>query len=48
MNMTEERRRLLLELCGDQVENITIDDAEWIAEQWVAEIEYPYHALTNR
>lgn len=43
MNMTEKRRQTLLELCGTQLERITLDDAEWICEQWWSEIEYPYH-----
>lgn len=28
----------MLEICGDQLEGVTLDDAEPIAEQWVAEI----------
>lgn len=36
--MTTQRRQVLLEMCGDQLENITLDDAEWICEQWLCEI----------
>lgn len=36
--MTPGRRQTLLEICGDQLESIELDDAEWIAEQWQAEI----------
>lgn len=38
VNMTASRRQTLLEMCGTQLENITLDDAEWICEQWMAEI----------
>jgi hypothetical protein len=38
VNMTEQRRQVLWEIVNDQMEGIEKADAEWVCEQWVAEV----------
>ena len=38
MNMTPQAKRTLWEIINDQLEGVDCEDAEWVCEQWVAEI----------
>ena len=38
MNMTPKALATLWAIVNDQVEGVGEDDAEWVCEQWVAEI----------
>ena len=38
VNMTPQAKWTLWEIINDQVEGVELEDAEWVCEQWVAEI----------
>ena len=41
MNMSDERLNTLWAMVNDQAEGISREDAEYLAEQWWAEVEWP-------
>lgn len=45
MNMTAERLQTLWEMVNDQMEGVEKEDAEFVCEQWWAEISCPRTAM---